>query len=114
VKPPKKRDLARYIRIRNQRLAAQRRARDLEQMEDELEQSFLPYMREHGGPEQVCLPHGYRLAIVTEAGRVKWKVEFEKLAGHQLAEELIAAAPRREKLVVDPPAPPAAHQGAAA
>jgi hypothetical protein len=44
---------------------------------------------------------GYRLAIVQKNGTVSWKDEFVRAAGHEKAEELLAAAPKKDVLSVE-------------
>jgi len=100
---PSKKELEAYFRLDQQRLALNRRAKDIEKVQAALEQKFLEYVREEGGPERATTRCGYRLAIINKPGSVSWVTEFLRVAGEKEAERLRAAAPPKEVLVVEPP-----------
>jgi hypothetical protein len=104
LKAPTRAELERYFELDQQRLALQRQAKDLEKLQEELRQRFLLHVRETAGPERALTRCGYRLAINQVNGRVEWKTEFMRVAGVEAAEELIEAAPKVDKLVIEPPA----------
>jgi len=102
----KRAELEKYFQLNEERLALNRRAKDLERLQEELEEKFTEYVHFHGGKERACTPCGFRLAIEIKAGRVEWKTEFLKVAGPLAAEKLIEAAPRKEVLTIEPPKTP--------
>lgn len=99
-------DLARYFELEEQRASLARQSKDLGKLQEELEEKFIAWVKAHGGPEQATIRCGYKLAILVKPGSVGWKTEFMKAVedGAKRAEELTASAPKKEVLVVEPPA----------
>ena len=99
-----KAELAEYFELEERRLSLQRQAKDLAALQEKLEENFRAYVESDGGTERALMRCGYRLAINTKPGSVRWKNEFVRVAGSGAAEELIAAAPTMDVLVIEPPA----------
>lgn len=96
-------ELAQWSELEAQRLALQRQVKDVAALQEKLEEKFFAHVVANGGAERVVLSCGYRLRIDVKRGSVQWKPEFIRVAGHEAAEELIAAAPTKDVLVIEPP-----------
>ncbi len=83
------------------RKALSREASDLRKQQDAIEEALVALVREEGGKARSVKKCGYVLAMHDASGSVGWKQEFVKVAGIDAAEELIAAAPKREVLSVE-------------
>jgi hypothetical protein len=100
--------LTKYFELDARRLALQRQAKDLEALQEKIEQKAMAVVKTEGGKERTVLTCGYVLAIKDANGAVAWKSEFVRVAGSAAAEKLIAAAPKKEKLSIEPAASKAA------
>jgi hypothetical protein len=98
-----RKELEEWSALEAQRLQLQRQVKDLAALQEVLEEKFFSHVVANGGPERVVLSCGYRLRIDTKRGTVQWKNELVKIAGTDKAEELIAAAPAKDVLVIEPP-----------
>lgn len=96
-------ELDQYFELDMQRLALARKVSDIEKLQEQLEEKFLKYVEHKGGIDRTTIRYGYRLAIQTKNGSVSWKGEYMKLAGQEAAEKLIQAAPKKDKLTIEPP-----------
>lgn len=99
-----KKDLDEYFALEERRQSLNRQAKDLEKLQGDLEAKFEAYVRAKGGPEKSITRCGYRVAIILKNGSVAWKEAFLKLAGPKRAEKLVQSTPKKEVLVVEPPA----------
>jgi hypothetical protein len=94
-------EIDKYFELDKERLSLQRQAKDLEALQEKIEDKMVAVVRANGGKERTVLTCGYVLAIKDANGAVKWKDEFVRVAGSDEAEKLIAAAPKRDKFSVE-------------
>jgi hypothetical protein len=95
-------ELKRYFALDAQRLSLQRQAKALVALQEKIEERMIAVVEADGGRERTVLTCGYVLALQDAPGTVKWKDEFVRVAGSDEAERLVEAAPKKEKLTVQP------------
>jgi hypothetical protein len=104
AKRPSRERLAQYFAWDEERLALGRQAKDIKNLQGEIEEQVLEYVRDNGGPERCTIVCGYRLSIDLKRENVDWKTEFMRVAGQEAAENLIAAAEKKEVPKIERPA----------
>src|SRR5262245_34004644 len=93
---PTREELDRWEELEKQRLALNRQAKDVGDLQAAIEEKVAAYVRENGGRGRVCVVCDHRLALELRAGRVDWKGAYVNLAGADEAEKLRKAAPQTE------------------
>lgn len=102
-------ELQEYFALEVKRKALKRQSDDIAKLQKDLEAKFARHVDANGGAERSVVTCGYRIYFQLKNGSVGWKDEFlhmAKLAGFdplKEAEKRIAAAPKKEELVVEEP-----------
>lgn len=99
IKPPTAAEIRHYKQLNGERLEARRKADALERDFRDCEARLLAFTRM--GKTKKATIGGYELSIEKAAGSVYWKGAFIEHNGQEAADQLIAAAPARDKLVVN-------------
>lgn len=93
--------LQEYQALHEERKSLQRQAKALSEQAAAIEADIEAHVRAKGGKERAVKMAGFLLAITTKAGAVKWKDAYVGVAGLEAAEQLIAAAPRVDELIIE-------------
>lgn len=93
-------EITEYLELKAQRAELEAKARVIERQERTIAGEIVAYVTKHGGKNRTVKRCGHQLSIVAKPGSVAWLAEFQKLAGPARVEELKAAAPKRDSLVV--------------
>lgn len=93
--------IEKYLKLEEERKSLSRQSKDLKVEQDVIHEAMEQFVRDNGGKGKTVSHAGFVLAIITKNGSVSWKDEFVKKCGSEIAEELIAAAPKKEELTVE-------------
>lgn len=95
-------DLARFLEMDRQRRELNRQAYLIAKQMAGLEADLVAWVTAKApGKSRTVDRSGYRLSIVSKPGSVSWKAAFVEACGDAAAEQLAAAAPPRDVLVVE-------------
>lgn len=94
--------IEKYLALEESRKSLNRQAAALEKQADEIEAELTKFVRANGGQEKFVRRSGFVLALMSKRCTPKWREEFERIAGIDAAEAIVAKAPTREFLNVEP------------
>jgi hypothetical protein len=104
--PPRvnREDIEAWLALDERRKSLNRQSEQLEKEQKAIGARLVAYVRAKEPDKLRKVTNGFLVAIKMVKGGVSWKPEFVRVAGAAAAEQLIAAAPQRESLVVEPAA----------
>jgi hypothetical protein len=102
-----KADIERYRSLDEERKNLQRQADAKEREAKPFKEKIRAYVEEKGGGDRTTTHYGYVLALIPQAGRVKWEDAYIAIAGAEAAATLRAEAEPTFRLTVEVAAPAA-------